>query len=352
MTPIPTLETDRLILRALNADDFPVFAAFYASDRASFVGGPVTEEASWRMMACEVGHWELRGYGRWAVCEKDSGAFVGVIGLWYPRDWPEPEIGWDLMNGHEGKGYATEAARAARDYAYATLGWTTAISLVADGNDASAAVARRLGAEPDGHFTHPTLGTMQVFRHAAPTGAPAPRQIGQTDIHVPEIVTERLILRAHRPSDVDDEIAFYASDRSAFVGGPIDADRTWRSMAAVIGHWHLRGYSFWGIEDRATGHYLGRVGLWYPVGWPEPEVGWTLMGHAEGRGIATEAARAARAYAYETLGWTTAISLIAHGNDRSVALAERLGARFDSDYDHERFGKVLIYRHPRAEVPA
>ncbi|MFC3118814.1 GNAT family N-acetyltransferase [Jhaorihella thermophila] len=136
MTPsIPTLETPRLILRAPRAEDFPPFAEFYASDRASFVGGPLTPEGSWRMLAMEIGHWALKGFGRWIAETRDTGEPVGLIGLFAPEGWPEPEIGWDLFNGHEGRGYATEAALHARAYAYDVLGWQTAISLVKPGNE-------------------------------------------------------------------------------------------------------------------------------------------------------------------------------------------------------------------------
>ena len=168
---IPTLETARLTLRALSQDDFPALAEFYASDRSKFVGGPQRPDQAWRSLAGEIGHWTLRGYGRWAVEEKATGKFCGVVGLWNPEGWPEEEIGWDLMNGFEGKGYATEAAKAARDYAYGTLGWTTAISLVADGNDGSAGVAKRLGAEWESRFDHAMFGPMNVYRHPAPEAA-------------------------------------------------------------------------------------------------------------------------------------------------------------------------------------
>ncbi len=172
MTPavwtIPTLETERLTLRAPQAGDFEDFAAFYMSDRSRFVGGPADPELSWRFLATEIGHWALRGYGRWSVVETATDAFAGIVGLWNPEGWPEPEIGWDLMDGFEGKGYATEAGKAALDYAYTVLNWPTAISLVADGNDASAAVAKRLGARPDGRFTHARFGEMNIFRHADP----------------------------------------------------------------------------------------------------------------------------------------------------------------------------------------
>ncbi|MEP4196568.1 MAG: GNAT family N-acetyltransferase [Aliishimia sp.] len=166
---IPTLTTERLTLRALGAQDFAPLCEFYASDRSKFVGGPATAEATWRNLAGEIGHWALRGYGRWAVEETATGKLAGVVGPWNPDGWPEAELGWDLMNGFEGKGYATEAARAARHFAYTELNWTTAISLVAIDNDASAALALRLGcSEENERFTHERHGTMRVFRHPNP----------------------------------------------------------------------------------------------------------------------------------------------------------------------------------------
>lgn len=164
----PTLHTERLILRPLAEKDFPAMEAFYASDRSRFVGGPLDAERTWRALATEIGHWTLRGYGRFAVEEKESGAFCGVIGPWNPLGWPEPELGWDLMNGFEGKGYATEAAKATRDYAYQTLGWNTAISLITPDNMGSAKVATRLGAVLEGEFNHSQFGILHVYRHPAP----------------------------------------------------------------------------------------------------------------------------------------------------------------------------------------
>ncbi len=168
MIAIPTLETSRLILRGPGAQDFDAFAAFYASPRADFVGGPLSSELSWRMLAMEIGHWTLKGFGRWTIETRDGGDIVGMVGLFEPEGWPEPEIGWDLFNGFEGRGYATEAGEAARAYAYDILGWTTAISLVKPDNTGSAAVATRLGARHDGDFTHERHGFMHVYRHPAP----------------------------------------------------------------------------------------------------------------------------------------------------------------------------------------
>lgn len=168
---IPQLETERLILRAPGPQDFDVFAGFYASDRAKFVGGPLDREGSWRMLAMEIGHWHMAGFGRWIVTPKsgdNAGETAGLVGLFAPEGWPEPEIGWDLFDGHEGKGYATEAAIAARAYAYDVLCWPTAISLVKPANDGSARVCLRLGCTRDDDFDHPRHGTVQVWRHPAP----------------------------------------------------------------------------------------------------------------------------------------------------------------------------------------
>jgi len=167
---------------------------------------------------------------------------------------------------------------------------------------------------------------------------------------IPTLYTERLTLRAPAESDLDAECEFYASERSAHVGGPHPREQVWRMIAARLGHWQMRGYGFWGIDDTDSGTYLGRVGLWYPEGWPEPEIGWALMAGAEGRSIAFEAATRARAYAYEALGWRTAISMIAPENSRSIKLAERLGATFERDFNHTRFGRALVYRHPAPEA--
>ncbi|MGR3323465.1 MAG: GNAT family N-acetyltransferase [Pseudooceanicola sp.] len=168
MTEIPVLHTERLTMRGPDARDIAPIRDFYASDRSQFVGGPLTAELAWRQLGTEIGHWTLRGYGRWMVDVTDTGETVGMVGLWNPEGWPEPELGWDLFEGQEGKGYATEAAQAARAYAYDVLGWQTLISLVKPANTASAAVAQRLGAALDSAFTHERWGPMQVWRHPAP----------------------------------------------------------------------------------------------------------------------------------------------------------------------------------------
>ena len=169
---IPTLTTERLTLRAPGPEDFEPFAAFYASERAAMVGGPSDRPSAWFRFASLVGHWHLRGFGRWIVAARGSGEPLGIplgiVGLHFPETWPEREIAWILFEGAEGRGIAQEAARAARDHAYRVLGWRTAVSLIKAGNARSEALARCLGAHHEGVWEHPTAGPLGIWRHPGP----------------------------------------------------------------------------------------------------------------------------------------------------------------------------------------
>ncbi|WP_323780015.1 GNAT family N-acetyltransferase [Thalassovita sp.] len=168
-------------------------------------------------------------------------------------------------------------------------------------------------------------------------------------LNIPVIETERLILRGPRESDFEPFAAFSASERAKFVGGPYTRYRSWGGFLAGYGHWALRGYGMWMLEDRASGATAGRVGVIFNEGWDEPELGWHIYDGFEGRGLAYEAALAARDYAARHFGITAPISYIDPANTRSKALADRLGARF------EREGEVVgeachVYRHPATEA--
>jgi len=166
-------------------------------------------------------------------------------------------------------------------------------------------------------------------------------------LDVPALETERLRLRAFRAEDFQAEAAFYATERSAGVGGPKARDEAFRVFALFVGHWTLRGFGMWALEEKATGRYLGRAGLHEPEGWPGREIGWVLTApEAEGRGFAREAALAARDWAYGVLGWTTAISLILPQNSRSRALAARLGAKLEETMPFRGYEAVEVWRHP------
>ncbi len=170
----------------------------------------------------------------------------------------------------------------------------------------------------------------------------------------PVLETERLILRAPGPQDWPVFRAMMASERSRFIrSGEIDEGQAWRAFGHVIGHWILRGWGNFVMTRKGDDAALGAVGPWFPAGWPEQEIGWSIWSaEAEGRGYAFEAAQAARGFAYDVLNWDHAVSYIDPANTRSIALAERLGARRDDDAATPGDAPCLVYRHPEPDVLA
>jgi len=150
---IPRLETERLILRAMTERDFEAFAAFMADPDVMryLTGEPMSRSEAWRSLAISLGHWQLRGYGTWGVERKSDGAFIGRVGMLNPEGWPALEVGWTLGKPYWGQGYATEAARAAMNYAFLTQPLDRVISCIDPENLASQKVALRLG-ETKGEF--------------------------------------------------------------------------------------------------------------------------------------------------------------------------------------------------------
>ncbi len=147
MPEVPTLETERVVLRGWTADDFPDFASVFSdADHCRYIGGACSEDDAWRRLAMTIGHWSLRGFGPWAVTSKGDGRLLGSVGLWQPGAWPDIEIAYWLNRRAVGQGYATEACRAARQFAYADLGLDALVSFIHPENRASQAVAIRLGA--------------------------------------------------------------------------------------------------------------------------------------------------------------------------------------------------------------
>ncbi len=108
----------------------------------------------------------------------------------------------------------------------------------------------------------------------------------------PTLHTDRLTLRAPRLADFDDWARFFASPRSVHEGGPKNRLAAWQHWAADVALWTLKGYGPFGVDDRATGAYLGEVGIYHGEGYPAPELGWFVVPKAEGKGVALEAARA------------------------------------------------------------
>ena len=162
----PTLHTPRLTLRPMVPGDDPAFVAFWQSDRSVYMGGPYDERNAWGVFCHDVALWPLYGHGALMIDLRDGGTTVGQVGLNAGPLFPETELGWLLYVGHEGRGYATEAAAALRDWGFAVRGLQTLVSYVDPGNHASSSVAERLGAvlDPDA-VRQPGDETDLVWRH-------------------------------------------------------------------------------------------------------------------------------------------------------------------------------------------
>ena len=146
------------------------------------------------------------------------------------------------------------------------------------------------------------------------------------DLGIPILETERLRLRPFRLSDFDDYAAMCGDPEVArYLLTRLSREQSWRHLAFLVGHWKLRGYGMWAVEERETGTFVGRIGFADPDGWPGCELAWTLLRCWWGRGYATEGARAALVHAFTVLDKDRIISLIQPENRASIRLAERLG---------------------------
>jgi RimJ/RimL family protein N-acetyltransferase len=146
----------------------------------------------------------------------------------------------------------------------------------------------------------------------------------------PQLETARFRLRQFREADLD-AYARITSDAETMRfmggGGALSREQAWRSLGYLLGHWEIRGFGLWAVEEKASGALVGRVGLYRPEGWPGLEVGWLVDRARWGEGIATEAARASLDYAFEHLAPDRVIRVILPENTASIRVAEKLGER-------------------------
>ena len=160
--------------------------------------------------------------------------------------------------------------------------------------------------------------------------------------------TSRLVLRQFVEADLDALATMYGdAETMRFMGTGIVANRqeTWRAIGSMLGHWLLRGYGMWAVEERTTGSMVGRVGFIDPEGWPGFELGWMIDRSRWGRGYAPEAAAAALWFARDVLRKDRVISLIRPANAASIRVAEKIGARREGSlqlFEQE----ALVYASP------
>lgn len=165
--------------------------------------------------------------------------------------------------------------------------------------------------------------------------------------------TDRLFLRTFQENDWKDLHKYYSDPACTkyTVGRALTEGETWRTMAAMIGHWQLRRYGSYALEERTTRQVIGIAGLDYPNDWPEPEIKWGLIREFWGKGYASEAVRAIKKMWIEYLPDLSLISLIHPDNKNSVNLAKAVGAHFEKEYEF-RGDTWSIYRHTHQGIRA
>jgi RimJ/RimL family protein N-acetyltransferase len=171
----PTVETERLILQGHRLEDFEECLAVWSDPKVvrHISGKPTTREEMWARLLRYAGHWELLGYGFWVVREKATGRLVGEVGLGdFHRDMQPPmpgefEAGWVLASWCHGKGYATEAVRAALAWADAQHHPERVVCIISPGNAASIRVAEKCGFRQTGQGVYKGDASL-MFERLAP----------------------------------------------------------------------------------------------------------------------------------------------------------------------------------------
>jgi len=178
-----------------------------------------------------------------------------------------------------------------------------------------------------------------------------------TDLHIPTLETERLILRANRLEDLDDMVAIWSDPivRKHFHGPALTREDMWTRLLRGFGMWAVMGYGTWGVEEKQTGDYVGTVGTFEvkrgidPSLEGVPEAGWTLASHVHGRGYATEAMRAALAWTDGRLGRPPMFCIIDPANLASIRVAEKLGFRRAGETTYKDQPTLIFLRDPQPE---
>jgi RimJ/RimL family protein N-acetyltransferase len=162
-----TINTPRLMLRQFEADDWRALHEHYSDPECTrfTFGRSLTEGETWRAVASMAGHWQLRGYGPYVAVENATDTVVGTVGLWFPSDWPEPEIKWALIRKFWGKGYASEAAGAVRLAALVHFD-RPPISLISSTNRPSIKLAHAVGATLEKEVLF-RGNPFHIYRHSA-----------------------------------------------------------------------------------------------------------------------------------------------------------------------------------------
>lgn len=164
MTDIPTIQTERLSLRPMRLEDWPTYLELMHSQRSEYMGGPYSTKVAWGIFCHDVAQWALMGHGALMIEDRNTGFCHGQVGINHGPLFPECELGWFVYSGSEGKGYAFEAAKALRDWAFQTRKLETLVSYMDPNNIKSRRLAEKLGAQLDVSAVREDPNDL-VFRH-------------------------------------------------------------------------------------------------------------------------------------------------------------------------------------------
>jgi len=169
---------------------------------------------------------------------------------------------------------------------------------------------------------------------------------------VPALTTERLTLRGHRRDDFDALAALWGDPQTVrhISVKPSTPAESWARLMNSAGHWALQGFGFWAVEERASGRYLGDIGLadfkrgLGPRFDGTPEAGWVLAGECHGKGYATEAVQAALAWGEAAIGLRRCVCMIAPEHAASLRVAEKCGFRPFAEAEFKGSPVMLLER--------
>ncbi len=163
---------------------------------------------------------------------------------------------------------------------------------------------------------------------------------------IPSLNTERLLLRAFDKDDLDPFAAMVSNlevmQRATYDGTTMTRAQAWNLLCLMLGHWHMRGFGIWGIEEKSSGELIGRIGLQLLDWFEDVELVWMLAKSAWGKGFASEGARAAIDYGLNTLAISRIAAVIHQENKPSIRLAERLGMEMEKEVERK---EILFYQY-------
>lgn len=161
-----------------------------------------------------------------------------------------------------------------------------------------------------------------------------------------QLESERLILRMFREDDWRPMHAHYSHPECTryTLGRVLSEGESWRLTATLAGHWLLRGYGPYALQEKASGTMIGAVGLWFPIDFPEREIKWALHPASWGKGYASEAARTVVDMARRAYPGQPPISFIDKDNAASIRVALSVGAKLENEVDF-RSRRFQIFRH-------